>query len=185
MIEDLEKILPHNYAEAILSIGKIRDLAVGEYFIRAGEIPKKMGFVKTGIFRYVYINQEGIEYTKGIIQEGSFISSYSSMIAESPSHFYVESLERAEILEIPYQKWQTLLTEDNFWDKFLIRILQKAFAKKEKRERDFLLLDAPARYTNFLKEYPNLQDRIKLNIIASYLGIHPESLSRIRKKIKN
>ncbi len=185
MIEILKNILPVHCAQALVDIGKVKHYQNGAYFIRAGQVPKKFGFIGKGIFRYVYINNDGVEYTKGIIQEFGFISAYSAMISQEASHFYIEALEDAEILEISYAQWQILREKDSYWDKFLIKLLEKAFTKKEKRERDFLLLDAPTRYINFLKEYPNLQERIKLNIVASYLGIQPESLSRIRKKINN
>lgn len=182
MQKKLKNILPPDQADELLSVGMAKELKKGEYFIRAGEIPKKFAFVGSGIFRYVYINDKGIEFTKGIIQELNFIASYSAMIKNDFSHFYIEALENSEVLEIPYEKWIDIMGKDPFWDKFLIKVLEKAFFIKEKREKEFLLLDAQTRYANFLKEFPNLQDRIKQNIIASYLGIQPESLSRIRKK---
>jgi CRP-like cAMP-binding protein len=146
-----------------------------------GEIPKKFAFVFSGLFRYVYINEKGYEFTKGIITEHNFISSYSSMISNAPSHFYIEALEDSEILKIPYEKWLVLLETDTFWLKLLLRFVEKGFMVKEKREKDLLLLNAETRYLNFLRDYPNIENRISQVIIASYLGIQPESLSRIRK----
>jgi CRP-like cAMP-binding protein len=151
----------------------------------ASEIPRKFGYIISGLFRYVYINDKGIEYTKGIIREHRFVSSYSAMIAETPSHFYVEALEESTVLEIPYSNWLKLRTTDPFWDRLLVSLLEKAFTIKEKRERELLLLDAEMRYRIFLKEFPGMEHRVKQHIIASYLGIQPESLSRIRKKLSS
>src|SRR5690606_31287357 len=181
MIELLKSMLPLEQAEELFSIAKVKRVKAKEYFISEGEIPKKMAFVGEGLFRYVYINIKGHEFTKSIIPEFNFISSYSAMITQTPSYFYIEALEDSEILEIPYQKWLKLKEGNLHWNSIVVKQLEKAFTIKEKRERELLMLDAETRYANFLNESPNLQNRVKQHIIASYLGIHPESLSRIRK----
>ncbi len=183
MKEQLQKILPSERVGELMNIGYFRKINAGEYFIREGEVPNKLAFLSKGLFRYVYISDKGNEYTKGIIMEMNFLGSYSALISQTPSYFFVEALEDSEILEINYQKWQNLVNDDIFWVKFLLKNVERAFTIKERRERDLLLLDAETRYNNFLRELPGLQNRIKQNVIASYLGILPESLSRIRKKV--
>ncbi|RDY62005.1 Crp/Fnr family transcriptional regulator [Flagellimonas nanhaiensis] len=183
MKEFLETILPQERLTEFLSIGQILKLEKGEYYIRAGEVPTKLGFTISGLFRYVYVNQEGREFTKGIILENQFLSSYSGMISQNPSYFFIEALEGSEVYSFSYKKWNDLLKTHPFWTQFLLEVIEKAFSKKEKRERDLLLLHAETRYLDFLKEYPNLDKRVNQTIIASYLGIQPESLSRIRKKL--
>lgn len=185
MYDLLNKIMPTDRIEEFLSVGQISTLKSGEYYIREGETPQKLAFVISGLFRYVYINDLGKEFTKGIILEHQFISSYSAMISASPSYFFIEALDNAEIFTIPYEKWLTLLDSNPFWLKFLLGFIEKGFSIKEKRERDLLLLNAETRYLNFLNEYPKIDQRINQTIIASYLGIQPESLSRIRKKIQS
>lgn len=182
MEELLYSLMPPERAKALYSIGRVKNIRVGTYFVREGETPKKLAFVISGLFRYLYINNKGQEFTKGIITEHNFISSYSAMITGTPSHFFIEALENAEVLEVPYYQLTALLETDCFWVRFLLKNIEKGFMIKEKRERELLLLDAETRYANFLKEFPGLEKRIKQTIIASYLGIQPESLSRIRKK---
>ncbi len=179
----LESFLPKERIKEFVAIGISIKLAKGDYYIREGETPKKLAFVLSGLFRYVYISQEGKEYTKGLVQEGNFLTSYSAMITETSSHFFVEALEDSEIFTISYTNWKTLLNSDNFWYKFLVTFVEKGFISKEKRERDLLLLNAETRYRDFLESYPEIENRISQNIIASYLGIQPESLSRIRKNM--
>ena len=183
MKEFLGTILPQERLEEFLSIGQILKLERGENYIRAGEVPTKLAFTISGLFRYVYVNQEGREFTKGIILENQFLSSYSAMISQTPSYFFIEALEDSEVYSFSYQKWNDLLKTHPFWTQFLLKVIEHAFSKKEKRERDLLLLHAETRYLDFLKEYPDLDKRIHQTIIASYLGIQPESLSRIRKKL--
>ena len=184
MKDILIKRMPEDKADDLLSLAKIKTLGAGEMYIREGEVPRKLAFLKSGLFRYLYINKKGSELTKGIITAPNFLSSYSAMIQQTPSYFYVEALEESEILDIPYANWQKLLKSDHFWVSFLLGYIEKGFTIKEKRERDLLLLTAEERYRNFLEEFPGLQDRLTLNIIASYLGIQPESLSRIRKNMQ-
>ena len=183
MADYLHKILPPDRAAELTRISSLVTLRSGNYFIRQGEVPRKVAFVISGLFRYVYITEHGDEYTKSLIQQGSYISSYSAMIAATPSHFFIQALEDAEVLQTPYLKWKELLDSDPFWVSLLLKFVEKGFITKEKRERDLLLLDAETRYLNFLKEFPGLDKRVKQNIIASYLGIKPESLSRIRKNL--
>lgn len=183
MNEQLKKILPENRIDELLSIGKFKSIEASDFFIRAGEVPDKIAFIGKGLFRYVYTNDKGDEFTKGIIVENFFLSSYSAMIMGKPSYFSIEALENSQVLEIIWKDFTQLLDYDIFWVRFLLKFVEKGYMIKEKRERDLLLLDAETRYKNFLTEFPGMDQRIKQGIIASYLGIKPETLSRIRRKI--
>jgi CRP-like cAMP-binding protein len=183
MNEQLKNILPDKRIDEFLSIGKEKSIMTADYFIKAGETPLKIAYVFKGLFRYVYINDKGDEFTKAIITENNFISSYSAMVLSKPSYFSIEALENSKVLEISWSDFNQLQDNDIFWVKFLMKFIEKGYIIKEKRERDFLLLDAETRYRNFLSEFPGMDQRIKQGIIASYLGIQPETLSRIRRKI--
>ena len=82
-----ENKIPDERLEEFLAIGKEVKIRKGQNYIRAGELPKKFAFVMSGLFRYVYLNEQGKEFTKGIILKDHFISSYSTMISKSPSFF--------------------------------------------------------------------------------------------------
>lgn len=163
--------------------GKSKTYDQKQVFVREGEIPNKIGIIKTGLFRYYYLTDDGKEFTKVFMKEGDIISSYISMISGKASHYTIEAIEKSELIEISYHQWKRLRNSGPQWDKLLISLLEKGYGVKEKRERDLLLLDAETRYLNFLEEFPDLDKRVNLNLIASFLGIQPESLSRIRKKI--
>ncbi len=167
----------------LLEIGTIKTYEPTAYFLRAGQIPTKFGFVISGLFRYVYVSEQGKEFTKVFMPEKSFVSSYSAMISKKPSHFFIESLEFSRVLAIAYEDWEKLRRINPKWNLLLIKLLEKGYAIKEKREREFLLLDSEARYKIFLEEFPDLEKRVRQFMIASYLGITPVALSRIRKKI--
>ena len=82
--------VPDSELGAFSAICTQRDFKHGDFFIQAGQIPRKFGFVVKGLFRYVYITDDGKEYTRGFMPEKYFVSSYSAMIQRKPSSFYVE-----------------------------------------------------------------------------------------------
>lgn len=164
-------------------LAQIKTFEKKTYFIREGQIPTEFGFVLSGLFRYVYISGKGKEFTKVFMPEKNFISSYSAMISKTTSYFFIEAIEQSKVLIISYNEWEKLKMQNPKWNLLLIKLLERGYGTKEKREREFLLLDAESRYKIFLKEYPNLENRVKQNMIASYLGITPIALSRIKKRL--
>lgn len=181
-IKTLTKI-PKEQEEKFIALLSEKQIRKDNAFIRTGEYPKTIGFVKEGLFRYYYMNNEGIEFTKGFFVENTIISSYSAILENRGSYFTIEALEDSIIEQVSYDKFNVLFSQHPCWNQFLVPVLQKGYIVKEEREREFLLYDAEQRYKAFLKKYPGLDQRLKKNIIASYLGIMPESLSRIRKKM--
>ena len=184
---ELEKTLsavtgiPADKVLDLIEVSQLITLNKNDFYIKAGDIPKKLGFVLSGLFRYVYVDSWGNEYTKAFMPEYSFLSAYSAMISSSPSYYSIEALEEATLLSFSYEAWTALKETDMVWKDLLIRMLEKGYGAKEKRERDLLLLDAETRYRQFCAQHPQLLNRVKQHQIASFLGIKPESLSRIKK----
>lgn len=174
--------LPQAEENKLLEITRISFVKKGAYYIQAGQIPKKFGFLSEGLFRYLYINDKGTEYTKNFIPEKNFALAYSAMLLQQPSKMYVEALEDSILYDIDYSDWLKLKDGHTCWNIFLVKLLEHAFMIKENRERELLLLDAEQRYALFRTEFPSLDTRVKQHLIASYLGISPVSLSRLRKK---
>lgn len=174
--------LPVLQKEKFQKLITVQELEKGENFIRAGQSPRKIAFLRNGLFRYYYTSEDGVEYTKGFFDENSVLSAYDAVLENKPSHFTIEALEDSVIESVPYDPFYQLFSEDPCWYIFLTALLQKGYLAKVRRERELLLFDAAQRYEIFLKRYPGLEKRVKQSIIASYLGIAPESLSRIRKQ---
>jgi len=169
--------------EEVLSIVKQVEIGNGQSYIRAGEIPRSFAFVVKGLFRYYYEDNKGNEFTKGFFPENSYITAYSALLENRESYFTIEALEDSTIFIIDFYKWNQIARNDICWLKFLVSLLEKGYCVKEYREREFLVFSAEERYESFLRRFPGLEKRIKQHYIASYLGITPESLSRIRKKM--
>jgi CRP-like cAMP-binding protein len=156
----------------------------GEYFLRAGENIKYLGFNNKGIFRYFYIDYEGKDKTKYFVFDNDFIFSLSSFIGKAPSLYFIEALEDSEILLAPVDDIRKLIKSEILWQSLYKNILEATYIIKEKRESEFLLYDAKQRYLNFVREYPAINQNVKQHHIASFLGIAPESLSRIRSQLE-
>jgi len=175
--------IPIKRIEELERLCKSKLIKKGENFIFAGEVPEKFGFNLKGLFRYFYIDNDGNDYTKWFCTENNFIISYSAMILKRESYFYIEALEDSNILVINYNEWQKLLNNNIDLNLLKVALLEKIYIIKENREKEFLLDSAENRYKIILKEFPNLEKRVKQYHIASYLGITPESLSRIRANL--
>ncbi|GAB1541248.1 Crp/Fnr family transcriptional regulator [Scytonema sp. NUACC21] len=176
--------IPENEIQKLTSIFYPLSLPAGKFFICPGEIPTQIGFIVSGILRLYYVNNEGIEFTKSFCQEKDFVAAYSALILNKPARFFIEALEDSLLLVANYQSYQQLCNEHPCWQIIEHRFVEALFIKKEKREGELLLDDATTRYKKFLMEYPTLEHRAKQYHIASYLGISPVSLSRIRKALK-
>ena len=183
IIKTLVSDFPDNEIELFIDICKSSIIKQNDYFIPAGQTPRKFGIITKGIVRYFYNDDNGKEFTKAFLAENSFISSYSAMKNNIPSLFSIQAVTYTEIIEIDYNKWEVLRQKNPVWNKLLIALLETGYAIKEKRERELLFLDAESRYKIFCEEFFVLEKNIKQHLIASYIGITPIALSRIRKKM--
>jgi CRP-like cAMP-binding protein len=177
--------IPDNELNKLLEISHEKKIKKGEFFIKENVIPRDIGFVVKGLFRYFYVDKKGNEFTKGFFPENTFITSYSALIQNRESYFTIEALEDSTIIVFDYIKWKELSEKKLCWNKFLLFLVEKGYCIKEAREREFLLFSAEERYKSFLENYPGLEKRIKQHVIASFLGITPVALSRVRKKMKS
>lgn len=181
-IQSLGKI-PADELSKLIGCFQPQTLKPGDFLLRAGEIPSQIGFVVAGILRLYYVNLAGSEFTKSFCPENHFVTAYSALILKQPAQFFIAALEESLLLVIDYGEYTKLCTEHPCLQIINHKLVEALFIKKEKREAELLLDDATTRYQKFLLDYPNLENRVKQYHIASYLGISPVSLSRIRKTL--
>ncbi|MBN2158599.1 MAG: Crp/Fnr family transcriptional regulator [Spirochaetes bacterium] len=172
--------IPDDELEYVKKIVHIKYLKKGDLFIKAGEVPEFCGFICSGLMRVFYIDEQGRDFTKLFNREYNFVSSYAAFIERNESLLNVEALEDTTLFVIDYDLFRMFIDRHSCWLKIYTRALEKFYVIKERREGYLLWQDAKTRYAQFLKDFPGLEKRVKQYYIASYLGISPVSLSRIR-----
>lgn len=177
--------LPEDEATKVIELFETQVLKRREFFIRAGDVPQTIGFILSGVLRLYYIDDDGNEFTKSFCAENDFVGAYSALLLTQPSRLFIEALENSKLLVAKYSAYRSLSETHPCWQTVNCKIAEALFIKKEKRESSLLLDDAKTRYLSFLAEYPGLEDRLKQHYIASYLGITPVTLSRIRAQLKS
>jgi CRP-like cAMP-binding protein len=160
---------------------KIRKLKKGDCYIQQGEIFDEIGFVIQGLMYNSYMDPDGKEYVKAFLSEGKPVTCYSDMLRGVASSFSSTALEPTLLVTLKFSDLQKLYRTHSCWERMGRLSAEKLYIEKEQREWQFLLGDAKSRYENFVQENRGLIDRIPQYLIASYIGISPVSLSRIRK----
>ena len=153
-----------------------------EFLLEAGKRCTEMYFVKSGYLR-VYSLSNGMETTLWIAGSGSFITSLSSFIFELPNNWYIQTVTDCELEVIPRENHFNLLKSCSKWMEFDIVLLSKSFAMLEERMFHHLYTNSTERVQKLQLSNPDLFKHVPLQQIASLLGITPETLSRIRKKL--
>jgi len=140
-----------------------------------------IAYIAKGLFRLYLIDQYGKEATHDFTGEGLFMSSYGAIILNKIFPMYIQALEDSEIYLLSRDEFIYLWQNDLRWKNILQKTTEFDSLELRNREMGFLLYDAQTRYAHFLDRYERYAERIKLRYTASYLGISPETLSRIRK----
>ncbi len=160
-------------------------LKKNDFFVKQGENAKEIGFLRKGIVRAFFLNQEGKEYNKQFFIGPSIIGAYSSLITKQPNLIAQQALTDCDILVANFNAIEKLYDKFHDVERLGRKIAEFYFLQKEQKEIEMALLDADKRYLLMRKEFPAIELIIAQYHIASYLSISPTQLSRIRKKLKD
>jgi CRP-like cAMP-binding protein len=158
-----------------------KKLKKGQHLLLPGEIATETGFVVKGVFRVYYL-VEGKESTRFLGCENIFIGSIPSFTTQTPCVEYVEALENSELLMLSFQDLQKMYDISPKWDRLVRLLAEYSYNEQQRRIYSLIALTAQERYEELAKNRPDIIQRIPQYIIANYLGISPETLSRIRKQ---
>lgn len=158
------------------SIKKKKDLLV------PGQLCDYVYFITQGCLRSYYVDKKGVEHIYQIRMDNNWISDLESFFSQRPSNYYIEALEDSCLLRISNERLEQLYAEVPNLERYFRILFQKAYINALERLNKSMWEPADERYEAMLKEHPGMLQRVPLVHIASYLGITPESLSRIRKK---
>jgi len=191
-LSDLKKILANinRYVELIeqdeeqfIEIIKTNRVKKRQFLVQPGFICTHQIYVVKGALRSYFVTNEGIEHTIQFAVEDWFISDFNSYISQTPASLFVEALEDTLVFQMAYTDVENLCFQNPKFERFFRLTSQRAFAFSQRRILSNLDKTAEERFIEFNKLYPHIVNRVPQYTLASYLGITPEFLSKIRKKI--
>ena len=149
---------------------------------KIGSVEGYLSFITEGIVRFC-IPQEDNELTFGFVFKNEFVTAYDSFITQTPSHYQIETLTNTSLWRISFNDLQEVYKKTKSGNLIGRRMAENMFLIKSKREIALLNKTAEERYLDLFLERPKLLKQIPLKYIASYIGVTPQALSRIRKRI--
>jgi len=155
----------------------------GAYLTAAGRVANAIFFITSGIVR-VFARLQDKEYSLDFAFPGMFSTAYASFISQSPSEVNLQAITPVSSFAFYYEDLQQLYSAHHGAEKMGRLIAEQQYLRKYRRELSFLQHTAQERYLQLLEQHPEVIQHIPVKYIASYLGIAPESLSRIRKQLR-
>jgi CRP-like cAMP-binding protein len=168
--------------ELILSYFKPLYVKRNELLLRAGEQSQYMNFVGKGCLRIFFIKQDGQEVTRYLAFENIFATGLASFIARQPSMEYIQAMENSYILRIHHKDFYYLLEVIPAWEKFFRNYLEGAYMNNLDIYQREVTKDAEERYKELVSKHPDIVLRLPNKVVATYLNMSPETLSRMKRK---
>ncbi|WP_339705126.1 Crp/Fnr family transcriptional regulator [uncultured Kriegella sp.] len=150
--------------------------------LEAGKVERYIYFLSNGIVKG-YQNMDGKIVVQHLVSESDFFTSLDSFMTETPSLDYYETITACSLIKISKPAFDILQKETSFWGEFVRDVTNEHLNCKLERVKDFQRLTAKERYVKFVNQNPKLALNVSIDTIASFLGMEPQSLSRIRKQI--
>jgi CRP-like cAMP-binding protein len=175
---------PRELVDAFIARGRRALLARGEALIRLGDTEHRLAFLHTGIVRFHVAHPDtGDDVTKDFAFAPGTAMSFGSAVREQPARVAVTAVLDCAVTIWPMRAWTDALASHLEWQKIGRKLAERLYVRKEDREIAFLMQSADERYQALLALFPPEQRaQIPQHLLASYLGVTPESLSRLKKK---
>lgn len=173
---DFQQVLPHISTKTV---------AKGEYLLQQGDICSHFFFVEQGLLRMYALNEEGKENILQFATENWIVSDRGSVYFQEPSSYYIDAVEDTQVILLNDSFITQVANINPDFRKKNEQLLHNHIRQLYKRIGQLLGASAKSRYLDFVSMYPDIMLRVPQWMIASYLGITPESLSRVRKALAN
>lgn len=154
-----------------------------QFLLQEGDICTRLAFVEKGALHAYSLDSKGGVHVIQFAFEGWWIADLYSFFTEEPSSLTIEALEDSEILMLDREQHHLLLKKAPAYETYTRILYQNAYVALQRRLEGTLGLTAEEKYTRLLEQHPSILQRVPLHLIASYLGVTPETLSRIRRQI--
>ena len=172
--------LTEKETEQICSISTLKKLRKKQYLLQEGDVWKYNAFVTKGCVRTYTVDERGLEHIMGFAIENWWTGDRESLVLVQPSRFNIDAVEDSEVVLISKPNFEIICKEIPAFNDFVHEILEKSFIASQNRIHQAISYTAEEKYLNFIDKYPDFAMRVPQTMIASYLGITPETLSRVR-----
>lgn len=185
-LQSVKKVCPKITNEELDYFGQglnIIQLPAIHFYIQANSIQNEIGYVSSGLLRAFYVDDKGNEVTVSFIKEGEFATHYNAFNTKKPSKYYFQCIETSVLINLSYMHIYDCCEKMPVFERYLRLIIEDAFNLKQNRIDSLIFDNAETRYIDFIKDNPDLFNRVSISHLSSYLGIERQSLTRIRKNL--
>ncbi|MCE7060817.1 Crp/Fnr family transcriptional regulator [Dyadobacter sp. CY343] len=176
LLSDLDK-------EAIKAFFISKKLRKRQYLLQEGDVCKHLTFIAKGLLRTYNVDDKGDEHMSVFGWEGWWLSDFNSFLSGEPAVFNIDAIEDSELLLISRENYEALTLAVPIMDRYFRILYQNSIVTKERRLMSSITHSAEEKYVKLAESNPKMIERVPQNLIASYLGIAPETLSRIKKNL--
>ena len=166
-----------------ISLLQHKKLKRKDYLLKEGDICKTENFIVKGCLRTYTVDDKGFEHIVMFGIEDWWVGDLYSFLTHTPATYFIDALEDAEILQIEKENLEKLYEKVPKFERFFRLIIQNAFIAQQYRINQNLSFTAEQKYLDFIKRYPELEQRISQKHVSAYLGITPVFLSMLRRKL--
>ena len=174
--------LTHQEYELIESVLSVKKLRKRQYLLQTGEVCSFNVFVGQGFLKHYFVDGKGQEHIMQFVPENYWTADRESMDSGLPSKYNIDALEDSIVLLLKKDDFEMIRKAIPTFGDFVDESLRRNIAVLQERIHDNISLSAEERYFKFLSKYPSLSNRVPLHMVASYLGVSAETLSRIRSQ---
>ncbi len=176
--------IPEELLTQVLATGRMVTFKPGDRIIEAGETTYKGYVILKGLIRNFHVLPDESERSVLFRQEGEFVTSYASLFSNEPSTENTEALEETSTFEFDMLEIRALTENNLAFIRSYTKVLEQSLVETIRRIDEFTLKTPEERYQTFISRHPDLKDRVQQKYLASYLGITPISLSRIKSRLR-
>lgn len=169
--------------ELIKSVSTIKKLRKRQYLLQEGDTWRFHAFVCNGFVRTYSVDSKGQEHIMNFSPENYWTGDRESLTTQNPSIYNIEAIENSDILLIKKSDFEKICLQIPNFNDLVNNILQKSFLVSQNRIHSNISFSSEEKYQNFIQKFPSICNRVPQHMIASYLGISPETLSRIRTQV--
>lgn len=166
-----------------VSVLQHKNIRKREYLLKQGDVCRTENFITKGCLRTYTIDDKGAEHILMFGMEDWWVGDLYSFFTQAPSNYFIDALEDTSVLQITKPDLDALYERVPKFERFFRLLFQSAYIAQQQRINQGLSFTAEQRYLNFIQRYPALEQRISQKQMSAYLGITPEFLSMLRKKL--